>query len=402
MDSTPGSQNHPKWNKTDQPSKGQSGLLTDGESISESESGASNITASSSGSYSHLSSDSRHSTLRPRSLINYRISRAITEQEKEVTAYPVQAIAPSRFAVAGPILNGNSIIEYHSLKQCAEQLDITSRVTTKDSENPAAGKGCFALQGYRPCELVGLYKGELVRRKNLPDQWASSYKKHFKLSDKEVVYPVFAVWSGEGRNAHFIKAPDTYTAWSGVKVYRQGEELGIDGSDYSSPLSYLNHSDIPNVVILSVIHPDYLQRITPDGTQYITPQGVLPDNLLLAVVCTQSIKEGEELTFRYGNNPNFEKVGLDVHKAPQHCMRSDNGRLKFLPPHQWQDDAFSMLSTSPDSQPLMNPSDNSNNLSESDSDDSPILPRRKTVRKDPLDSSSEEESMECESLITPV
>ena len=237
------------------------------------------------------------------------------------------------------LFDRNCVIDFASLKSAKATIDTNKQVVSSPSK--IAGTGAHATRAFKQNEIIGFYEGTLVKRKKLPDLWEPDYQQHFRATDDRLVWPMYCVWSDvDGGELKFHTDADIYTAWSRVKLGYRGEEIGIDASEGGNHLRSLNHSQQPNAILLPVLNPATIRRVAKNGTQTVNPESFTAEDIMIVTIALKPIEKGEEITFFYGRNPDFSKVGLDIIASPRQCMHLKNNKLCFLPPEFWGENAF--------------------------------------------------------------
>ena len=348
-------------------------------------------------------SEDRHH-LRPRSFRSYRVSHPRESREHiQLTYKPLDEDESGRFFIdPGLFSSRTESLEFESLTKAFNTINHEERVKSGDSENPLAGTGAIAARAFKENELIGFYQGHLVRRKKLPELWRGDYKRTFiEENETEFVWPQYALWKDEGNSIEFLSGPDTYIAWTGINIYGCGEEIGVDGVEKANALSFLNHRDDPNATLQPVINPKAMKHVLQDRTQHLQADQVSAENVLLAMIATEDIPEGAEITFCYGNKVDFNHVGADVMTHPQQCMNLKGGRLKFLQPKDWNKGIYDQQ-VSPQISDSAS-SDVYSYASSEDEDEQPLNIRHNSRRKGyrfPDDSSEDEGVVETTSSST--
>lgn len=276
---------------------------------------------------------------------------------------PVAQFDKDIFQASEAILNTPRVtLSFTDLQTANQQIDPASRVMV--GESAIAGQGVFASRPFRSGEVIGFYTGSVALRKAMPE---TLIRKHLSQTGKkltDIALPLQAVWHiNQSGEIEYSSQPDTYIAWSQVKIFRKGIEIGFDGEGSGTPLRYLNHSYQPNTVLIPTLTPESCRHITDQGRLYVDSSANLHDCLLIPVIATRSIEPGDELTFLYSNKVNFENVGKDIVSNPEEMMQLDReGFPRFIlkkrhrpvtgwgkpPTRQSRPDRFSATTSDPD------------------------------------------------------
>ena len=246
-------------------------------------------------------------------------SSSTTSSEQEGPATSAGATQKIR---EGRVCMFSSISCFADLQYLSRRLTISTRVESgiselipHDPDLPEAEKpkGVFAKRPFNKDEIIGVYLGQIVRRKKL----TGALKKYLPASMVDKYDGAYFVWHEAGHRST-SRYNDSHTAWTGVKLMGTGIELGVDGLKGGNDLRYLNHSPNPNTQVRTIVNEDHLAD-TPqaEARMLLDPQKSGDDSLLTVVIAGQDIKEDEELTMHYQDVPlkaddPFAHVGKNI------------------------------------------------------------------------------------------
>ncbi len=202
------------------------------------------------------------------------------------------------------------------MQELATKVQLQEAVSHKRSG--IAGMGAFANSSFRKHELIGFYKGRLMKHVPVSEEVLAHYKANSMHKDQSLPSTLYVAWH-EDNGIHFMTTADTHVLWSGFTVSGTEVELGIDGLFEGNNLAYLNHSEHPNVMPLATINRT--QSLIEGDNIYLKP-GYTENDVLLMIVATEDIPTGAELTFNYNwtekqIHKNFTLVGNDIFPEPE-------------------------------------------------------------------------------------
>ena len=164
--------------------------------------------------------------------------------------------------------------------------------------------------------------------------------------------PVFIYWHEDSDGQpEFMAIADSHVLWSGIYVYDEGIELGIDGANSQNPLKLMNHWEDGNAQSLPMLAGQW--HGNSNGDIYALKGQYSPDDLIIPIVARKDIIKGEELVFCYRQRESisFARVGDDIFRRPHHYARVENDHVTFFPDGDAIQDSGSNTSDEPDLEP---------------------------------------------------
>lgn len=224
---------------------------------------------------------------------------------------------------------------FHDLEKLSRNLITNSRVSEQQSEIVPGETGAFSIRPFREGEVIGFYRGQLVRRKDIPPKWL----RHLPVRVPKSSEKACIVWHQAG-NKMMFRASDTHTAWSGATLFGTGVELGLDGKVEGqfggSNLRAINHSDTPNVRLITVANEEHLSESEHAFAKLsLKPELVNSHSILIIAIADEDIDPETELTFNYKANQlkhpiDFNVAGKNILPQIANQVQITKHRVHFL------------------------------------------------------------------------
>ena len=193
---------------------------------------------------------------------------------------------------------------FSQLQTLSKKLLVDARTDLRESLVNPGYPGVFSHRPFAKDEVVGFLKGTLLRRKKIPPRWLPL----FQPSQPDICNPAWLVWKQEG-NRSILLRHDEMAAWTKIGVSGTGVQLGLDGNVGGNCLSYLQHSEDPNLRLLAVVDSECLSdNCRPERNLLLEPENVDKQSWLIAAIANQDISAGHELTF--DNRPSSGPHGV--------------------------------------------------------------------------------------------
>ena len=203
------------------------------------------------------------------------------------------------------------------------------------SAGSTSGTGTFAQRSFDEGEIIGFYRGRLLKRTPLPEDRLKQYCQIEKLDRYSLAVTMMVVWGDdENDDAEFYHDTDSHVLWSGITVFDDEDtniELGFDGLSNGNKLAYLNHIRPGNVKPIPTLTK---QSCIPgkNNVRHINGKTLDANDLWIPLVATRKIAEGEELGFDYDEERKrivFPRVGLNVFSLADRYVEVDGNAVIF-------------------------------------------------------------------------
>ena len=261
--------------------------------------------------------------------------RKIVRPKDSLTWLPVRQAGQKLFINEQCLNNEDSLPDIDGLN-AKGILDKHKPKVEKNSEFSVSGTGVFAEKNFQKGEIIGFYRGELIKRTNIPEPMIKLYCQQQGLDRYTLPIHMMAVWSeAEDGSIEFYSMTDSHVLWTGITVFNNEDtniELGIDGLRNGNELAFLNHIRPSNVRPF----PTLVKKSCVTGKnnlRHANERDFHSSDLWVPIVAVRNINKGEELGFDYmeqwKRSVKFSDKGWDVFSLAQRYVDINGTSVSF-------------------------------------------------------------------------